>query len=151
MHGETTIVGANDDGTYTVKDWVDDGSTDVVLEDGTKIGESLTTHSFVDGNNNAVVGAVIDPNSTEGQDFIDSEIIADNPNIFDYKDNADLNQHFDFKSRGLKEGATDEEVLVHRTRGSMTSDGKMASARDFGNVGAGIVASRAGVPQWLAK
>lgn len=46
---------------------------------------------------------------------------------------------------------TEREALTHRTRGSMTSDGKMASARDFGNMAAGIVATRAGVPHWLAK
>lgn len=33
----------------------------------------------------------------------------------------------------------------------MTSDGKMASARDFGNMAAGIVASRAGIPHFAAK
>ena len=33
----------------------------------------------------------------------------------------------------------------------MTSDGKMASARDFGNMGAGIIATRNGVGVDLAK
>src|SRR5690606_32448910 len=102
-------------------------------------------------NNNAVVGAVIDTNSSEGQDFIDNEIIRDNPNVFHYKDNAELNQHYDFKSRGLNKKATEQEALIYRTRGSMTSDGKMASARDFGNIGAGIVAGRTGAPHWYAK
>ena len=151
LSGQTTIVGDNGDGTYTVKDWIDDGKTDVVLDDGTKVGESLTTHSFVNEHNDPVVGAVIDTRSSEGQDFIDDEIIRDDPNIFDYKDNATLNEHFDLKSRGLKEGATGEEALIHRTRGSMTSDGKMASARDFGNMGAGIVAGRTVLPNWIAR
>jgi RHS repeat-associated protein len=148
---DTTIVKDNTDGTYTVKGWIDDGKTDVVTEDGTKVGESLTTHSFVDEHNNAVIGAVIDTSSTEGQDFIDKEIIEDNPNVFDYKDNAKLNEHYDFKSRGLADDATDKEALVHRTRGSMTADGKMASARDFGNMAAGIVAGRTGAPKWMIK
>ncbi len=148
---ETTIVERSDDGTYIVKGWKDDGKTDVVLEDGTKVGESLTTHSFVDEHNNAVVGAVIDPNSTEGQDFIDNEIVGAAPNVLTYKDNASLNQHFDFKSRDIPEGLSSKQQLVYRTRGSMTSDGKMASARDFGNMAAGIVAARAGVPHWYAK
>jgi RHS repeat-associated protein len=151
MHGQTTIVGDNGNGTYTVKKWIDDGSTNVVLEDGTKVGESLTTHSFVNENNEAVVGAIIDTGSTEGQDFIDNEIIADDPNIFHYKDNAKLNEPFDFKSRGLDKEVSVQESLIHRTRGSMTSDGKMASARDFGNMAAGIVASRAGLPHWYAR
>ncbi|SDX30959.1 RHS repeat-associated core domain-containing protein [Aequorivita viscosa] len=150
-HGQTTIVGDNGNGTYTVKDWVDDGSTDVVLEDGTKVGESLTTHSFVNEKNDPVVGAVIDTRSNEGQNFIDNEIIADDPNVFHYRDNATLNEHYDFKSRGLDEEASVQEALIYRTRGSMTSDRKMASARDFGNMAAGIVAARAGVPHWIAK
>jgi hypothetical protein len=151
MHGETTIVGDNGDGTYTVKDWVDDGSTDVVLENGKKVGESLTTHSFVDEHNAPVVGAVIDTRSNKGQKFIDDEIIAADPTVLHYKAKATLWQHYDFKSRGLKKGTTDEEALIYRTRGSMTSDGKMASARDFGNMAAGIVAARAGIPHSVAK
>lgn len=61
-----------------------------------------------------------------------------------------MNEKYDFKSRGLKDGATDKEALTHRTRGSMTSDKKMASARDFGNMAAGIVAIRNGVPEPIA-
>ena len=148
--GQTTIVNDNEDGTYTVTGWIDDGSTDVVTTDGVKVGESLTTHSFVDEKNNAVVGASIDTRSTEGQDFIDDEIIDGDPNLFYYKDNATLNKDLDFKSRGLDENATSQEALVHRTRGSITSDGKMASARDFGNMAAGIVAIRKGIPRLIA-
>ncbi|CAM1360309.1 hypothetical protein TPENAI_10529 [Tenacibaculum litopenaei] len=150
MGPETTIVKDIGDGKYEVTAWVDDGKTDVVLEDGTKIGESLTTHSFVDEKNNAVEGAIIDTSSTEGQDFIDDEIVEGDPNLFNYKDNAKLNQKYDFKSRNLKVGSTGKEALVHRTRGSMTNDGKMASARDFGNMAAGIVAIRNGVPKPVA-
>lgn len=65
--------------------------------------------------------------------------------------NATLNEHYDLKSRGLAEDANEQESLIHRTRGSITKDGKMASARDFGNVAAGIVAARYGVPHFLAK
>lgn len=151
MKGESTIVDDNKDGTYIVTAWKDDGKKDVVLNDGKKVGESLTTHSFVDENNNAVVGAVIDTKSTEGQKFIDNEIIRDDPSVFVYRDNAQLNQSYDFKSRGISKQAPEQEALIYRTRGSMTSDGKMASARDFGNMAAGIVAARAGVPQWYAK
>lgn len=151
MAALSTIVSDNKDGTYTVQGWKDDGKTDVVLENGKKVGESLTTHSFVDEKNHAVVGAIIDTKSNEGQKFIDNEIVRDNPNVFDYKDNAKINQNYDFKSRGLPENSTEQEALKYRTRGSMTSDGKMASARDFGNIGAGIVAARAGSPDWYSK
>jgi len=33
----------------------------------------------------------------------------------------------------------------YRYRGSVTNDGKYGSARDFGNIGAGIVAARSGL------
>ena len=150
-HTESTIVGDNGDGTYTVEGWIDDNKTDVILKGGTKVGNSLTTHSFLDEHDKPVIGAIIDTKSSEGQNFIDDEIVAGDPNLFDYAAIATINLHYDFKSRGLKDGTTDEEALVHRTRGSMTSDGEMASARDFGNVAAGIVSTRNGVPVPLAK
>ncbi|PQJ16578.1 hypothetical protein [Aureicoccus marinus] len=110
------------------------------------IGESLTSHSFYDDNNNAVVGAIIDLESTEGQDFIDNEIIRDDPFIGIYMPRATGGGHFDFKERGIekarKEGKSD---IQHRYRGSVASNGKIGSARDFGNGGAGIVAGRAGL------
>lgn len=149
-HGQTTIVGDNGNGTFIVKGWIDDGSTDVITEDGTKVGESLTTHSFVDENDNAVVGAVIDTNSTEGQNFIDNEIIGDNPNVLKYGFQAyKVGKPLDFKSRGLEESG--ERLSIHAARGSMTADGKMASARDFGNIAAGIVSGRAGIGWSLSE
>ncbi|MGX9987542.1 RHS repeat-associated core domain-containing protein, partial [Soonwooa purpurea] len=144
--GQSTIVkNGEEKGTYVVTGWVDDGKTDVKLENGKKVGESLTTHSFLDENGNAVVGAVINTNSREGQNFIDNEIIKNNPGVIKYMLNAyKVGLSLDFKSRGLDNPQTNSNLLVHATRGSMTKDGKMASARDFGNMGAGIVAGRAG-------
>jgi RHS repeat-associated protein len=144
------------DGTYVVKSGEANSDRGVYLDDGnggkgTKVGTMMTTHSFFNEKNKVVVGAIIDTKSREGQNFIDNEIIRDHPKLRDYVNNATLNKHYDFKSRGLKEGITEQEALKHRTRGSMTSNGEMASARDFGNMGAGIVAARAGVPHWYAR
>jgi RHS repeat-associated protein len=150
----STNVTENEDGTYTVAEGGDpnDGDNGIYVVDsngnrtGKIIGESLTSHSFFDDKENAVVGAVIDPNSTEGQDFIDNEILKDNPGLLKYMMNATGGEHYDFKERdmeeALKEGKTE---LQHRYRGSKASNGKFGSARDFGNGGAGIVAGRAGV------
>ncbi|WP_299156479.1 DUF6443 domain-containing protein [uncultured Tenacibaculum sp.] len=150
MGPETTIVEKLKDGKYKVVDWVDDGKTDVTLKDGTKVGESLTTHSFVDEKNKAVKGAIIDTKSNEGQEFIDKEIIKDNPNVVSYMVKAyKVGQSLDFKSRDLDKSG--KELKVHAARGSMTKDGKMASARDFGNMAAGIVSGRAGISSSLAK
>ncbi|MAN26629.1 MAG: hypothetical protein CMH15_07590 [Mesonia sp.] len=147
---ETTIVRDLGDGKYEVTDWIDDGKTDVVLEDGTKVGESLTTHSFVDEKNNPAKGAIIDTKSKEGQNFIDDEIIKDDPSVLEYGFKAyKVGRPLDFKSRGLDE--SDKRLSIHAARGSMTSDGKMASARDFGNMAAGIVSSRAGIGWSLSE
>lgn len=150
--GQTTIVGKGEkEGTYVVKDWIDDGKTDVTLEDGTKIGNSLTTHSFVDDNNKAVEGAVIDMNSSEGQDFIDNEIIKDKPFIVKYMANGTGGENYDFKSRGMEDAlAEGKSEIQHNYRGSVASNGEIGSARDFGNIGAGIVAGRFGL-KWGAS
>ena len=105
----------------------------------------MTTHSFVDENNNPVIGAMIDLNSSEGQNFIDNEIINNDPNILLYaKKSYAVGLPLDFKSR--KENLKDADVSIkqHMYWGSMTSDRKIASARDFGNMAAGIVSGRAG-------
>ncbi|GLB49849.1 hypothetical protein [Neptunitalea lumnitzerae] len=114
------------------------------MEDGTKVGESLTTHSFV-ANGKAVKGTVIDTYSSEGACFIENEIIGADPEIIPYMWNGRGNKPYDFKTRDIKENKGEQSALQYMYRGSMTSDGKMASARDFGNLGAGIVAGRFGL------
>jgi len=117
---------------------------------GEKLGNSITTHSFVDKNNIAVKGAVIDMNSREGQNFVD-EIIADDPNLFTYavypKTGGDK-AHYDFKHRNFGDKA---DRLPYYYRGSVNSEGEIGSARDFGNIGAGIVAGRAGMSWGMAR
>ena len=113
---------------------------------GEKLGNSITTHSFVDERNEAVQGAVIDMNSNEGQNFID-EIVNDNPGLFSYavfpKTGGKYGK-YDFKNRGIdKRGDLSEKQF--RYRGSVTSNGDIGSARDFGNIGAGFVAGRRGL------
>nr|WP_298789352.1 DUF6443 domain-containing protein [uncultured Allomuricauda sp.] len=162
--GLSTHVVLQEDGTYTVIDGGDanDGDDNIYIiaydqdgeahNTGISIGESLTSHSFFDDSENAVVGAIIDPNSTEGQDFIDNEIIADNPNMFHYMANATGGQDYDFKERGMKEAiAEGKQAIQHRYRGSKASNGKIGSARDFGNGAAGIVAGRAGLGWDMAR
>jgi len=69
---------------------------------GLSIGKSLTSHSIFDDDNNAVVGAIIDLQSTKGQDFIDDEIIEEHPFIGSYMANAAGGEYYDFKERGMK-------------------------------------------------
>ena len=161
--GLSTHVKLNEDGEWEVVEGgdADDDDDNIYItaldEDGVRhntgltIGKSLTSHSFFDDDNNAVVGAIIDLESTDGQDFIDDEIIGDHPFIVNYMANGTGGGYYDFKERGIedarKEGKTD---IQHRYRGSVASNGKIGSARDFGNVAAGIVAGRFGL-SWRAS
>ena len=157
----STLVTENEDGTHTVVGGnADDEDNNIYIAEknkdgkyvstGESIGKSLTSHSFFDKNNEAVVGAVIDTKSTEGQDFIDDDIVNDDPSVISYMlDAYKVGQPLDFKSQGLEESG--KELKVHAARGSKTTDGEIASARDFGNMAAGIVAGRAGISASLSK
>jgi hypothetical protein len=91
-------------------------------------------------------------NSSDGQDFLD-EIIEDDPNAFSYSIYPGTGknfQHYDFKHRG-NNGRKGKEKLRYYYRGSVNSDGEIGSARDFGNIGAGIVAGRTGMAWRIAR
>ena len=111
---------------------------------GEKLGNSITTHSFVDEQNKAVYGAVIDMNSNQGQQFLD-KLDKDNPSLLNYMWNARNGGDYDFKNIGLKERGSNTSKLQHRYRGSVSAQGEIGSARDFGNFGAGRVAARSGM------
>jgi RHS repeat-associated protein len=149
-HGQTTIVGDNGDGTYTVKDWVDDGKTDIVTTDGVKIGNSLTTHSFVDDQGNAVEGAVIDPSDNSGQEFFNNEANRGEVWMWSYIPNATGGKDYDFKRDGAEPGDANYNNPQYHYRG-MSFEGKIASARDVGNFTAGAVAAHNGLDWGVAR
>ena len=156
---DSTIVTENEDGTHTVVGGdANDGDNNIYVatknekgeyvKTGETIGESVTSHTFFDENDNAVVGAIIDTNSTEGQDFID-DLAETDPSLTDYMWNGTTGEKYDFKADGIEEAEGTSEQ--HRYRGSVTTDGKIGSARDFGNMGAGLVAGRKGIPRTFAR
>src|SRR5699024_284048 len=138
-HGQTTIVSNNGDGTYIVRDWIDDGRTDVVTQDGEKIGNSLTTHSFVSDNGKAVEGAIIDLKDQSGQEFFNSQLFRGEMDLWDYMPNATGGKDYDFKRNGTSKGDANYDNPRYHYRG-MKFEGKIASARDVGNYSAGAVA-----------
>lgn len=146
--GESTIVKDLGDGKYEVVGGdADDGDKGIYVDDGKggkgeKIGESITSHSFFDDKNRAVTGAIIDTNSNEGQDFIDN-LIKENPSLVKYMWNATGGEKYDFKTEGI-ENRGSLTPLQYKYRGSVDSNGEIGSARDFGNIGAGLVAARKG-------
>ncbi len=147
----STIVEENEDGTYSVVGGdPNDGDNGIYIDNGSggkgeKLAESLTSHSFFGDDDQAIVGAVIDLNSTDGQDFLEDEIVAPDIGLVKYMATATGGKTLDFKTRDAEfrpEGMSLEQYVY---RGSVTSSGKIGSARDFGNIGAGIVAGRNGL------
>ncbi len=84
-----------DQNIYLVQDGVRTGEV---------IGKTLTQHSFFDENGNVVEGAVLDLLDLSGMDFINNEIIADDPGVIEYMTQAYGDQHYDFKVRDMPEG-----------------------------------------------
>jgi hypothetical protein len=91
----------------------------------------------------SVIGAVISMTSTEGNDFITNEIIVGDPSLLGYMTNATGGENFDIKNRGIGDKPDGMTPTQYQYRGS-NANGKIGSARDFGNLGAGIVAGRKG-------
>ncbi len=144
LEAETTIVGENDDGTYTVLDWIDDGKTDIITQSGEKIGNSLTTHSFVSDNGCAVEGAQINLNDNSGQIFFNDEINRGKIDLWHYMKNATGGEDYDFKRDGTEPGDANYNNPLYHYRG-MSFEGKIASARDIGNYAAGATAGANGL------
>jgi len=150
--GRDIRVVRNDDNTYTVVGGEITDGTGIFLDDNGENGElianAITTHSFFDDDGSPVFGAVIDLNSTEGQDFLD-QIIVENP-FSSFLTEGQPFGAFDFKNAGL-EVALDQGIspTVHQNRGSVSADGRVGSARDFGNIAPGFQMGRRLVP-WPA-
>jgi hypothetical protein len=149
MGGLSTIVKDLGNGKYEVIDGdANDGDRGIYVDDGNggkgkKIGESITSHSFFDPNEEVVSGAIIDTNSKDGQNFID-KLIEENPTLLYYMVNALRGGIYDFKKNGINERDKNQTELQYLYRGSVAQNGNIGSARDFGNIGAGLVAARKG-------
>ncbi|MCF2489883.1 DUF6443 domain-containing protein [Dyadobacter sp. CY347] len=146
----------NRDGTYTVVGGQANADMNIYLVDGNGnrtgkiVGEMLTQYSFHSNNGNAIIGAVIDPKDKSGSNFLNEEIIRDNPNLFQYMINATGGEKYDFKTRGMNENRDDMSRTQYAYRG-MSYKGKVASARDIGNFGAGYIAGRNGLGWSIAR
>jgi RHS repeat-associated protein len=137
------------EGTYVVTGGEANEDRGIYLDDGNggkgeKVGTMMTTHSFFDENDNVVEKAIIDMNSTDGQDFLD-KVIKDNPYLPVYMWYARNGKKYDFKAKGIKDREAGQTELQYKYRGSVNSDGEVGSARDFGNFAAGLVAARRGL------
>jgi hypothetical protein len=106
---------------------------------GNDIGNSLTTHSFVDENNKAVSGAIIDLNSSEATEIVNS-IHSNTPSTANYVANW---KKYNYKGDG--------NTKIEKYRGAQMPNGEIASMRDVGNYVAGYTFGNNGWPLSFAR
>jgi RHS repeat-associated protein len=134
---------------------------------GARIGKTLSTHSFVAPGGRSMRGAIIDLNSREGEEWLKS-IYNQRIDPFKYFQNAGYFQKYDYKTKGMDpeyyQKVEDKEGKIsinfkpeyayaansYVYRGSMLGN-SIVSARDIGNIGAGIQASRGGLPKSMMR
>jgi RHS repeat-associated protein len=151
--GESTIVEDLGDGKYKVIGGdPNDGDNGIYVgsKSGERIGESLTTHSFIYDDGTAIKGAIIDTRDNSGQEFFDNEINGGDMWVWSYMPFATGRKVYDFKKRGVDNRPKGMTVNQYAYRG-MPFQGKYASARDVGNYAAGAVAGANGFDWGTAR
>ena len=134
--------GGTDRKRYEVIEVIDDGKTDVKLEDGTIIGHTLSPFSFKNGQGAPVIGAIIDVDSDEASKFL-SAIVEINPVLSHYMPKAIRGNSWDFKNNRTNNAVLSGLTAAqHLYRGFKFSSGLIMTARDVGNYAAGLVAAR---------
>ena len=169
-NGSYTMVKQNEDGTYVViggvldddlniYEYFKDGNGEYTIR-GNSIGYTATNSSFYSYDNEEWIGAIIDPKDMSGDNFlkelkngvslISYMIKGLNGNIYDFK--VTNNEK---KDRYIYYDLDSENKLKYAYRGSPIGvlDGRTiyASARDIGNIGAGIVASMHRIPYQASR
>ncbi|MCY1518568.1 hypothetical protein D9M68_532890 [compost metagenome] len=128
---------------------------------GEVMGKMLTEYSFHNDEGNAVQGAILNAGDKSGINFLNNEIIGADPGLLSYMPNAIGGEKYDFKTRGIG-NIPESEQDAYKYRGMPfegasgfgNQDGAMttfASARDFGNIGAGYVAGKSGLSWGVAR
>ena len=164
--GRSTWVINREDGTYEVIGGdVNDGDKNIYLYTkdndgnytvrGNSLGESMTEYSFFGESGEAIKGAIINPNDNSGTDFLNNEIIADDPHVLYYMPNATGGKKYDFKRRDIENRPEGMETGQYHYRGMPLKDADgntvYGSARDVGNYGAGYVAGKTGLAWKTAR
>jgi len=155
---DSTDVIKNADGTYTVVGGnANDGDNSIyqLNTDGsrTRIGYSATPYSFYNTDLNAFMGN-IDPKNNSGREFL-NRLLKENPGEAFYGYNATGGQQYDFKrTNGTKENIYTDVKDFFRGMPILGKENGLpifASARDIGNIGAGLVIGRNGSSWGFAR
>ncbi|MBR2260180.1 MAG: RHS repeat-associated core domain-containing protein [Paludibacteraceae bacterium] len=147
--GESTKVALNEDGNYTVIGGEINNDNGIYCE-GTLIGYSATPTSFYNSEEKTWMGT-IDPHDKSGSNFLNKLMnrLASYPDAagcMNYMGHAYGGQEFDFKrTNGTDKVVYDNPTDFYRgmpinLRGDNPSLPVYASARDIGNMGAGMAA-----------
>lgn len=162
--GLSTAVLRNEDGTYAVNSVdLNDGDLGIYVyyQDsegnytvrGEKIGVTPTLYSFYNCDEGLVVNAIINPNDFSGDNFLKE--MKSGVNLWSYVFNKGRGGHiYDFKVSNNQEGVyLDSAKEQYRGMPIGIASGEIiyASARDIGNMGAGIVATTHGIPYSCAR
>lgn len=153
--GRRTMV-ERKDGKLHVLGGKHDGDNGIYISTGggkeELIGYSATPESFFRSDKNGGVWeGIIDPTDESGKKFIDNQIIGDDPNLEYYRKNATGGMPLDFKrTNGSGPSRFGDNELYRGMPILGKKNGKpiYGSARDVGNIGAGIVAARKGL-SWI--
>ena len=148
--GSYTKVIQKKDGTYVVIGGELDGDNNIYLysngERGASIGQSVCETSFYNSDQGTwQVGAIIDPNDKSGQEFLD-KMSSTSITLPDYVDKARNEHTYDFKVTN-GEGENYKGIDTYRGMQIKGHDGNnvYASARDVGNIAAGMIAAKNGL------
>ena len=126
---------------------------------GESIGITSSTTSFYnsDANNGKgswSINSIIDPNDNSGRDFL-KNIISKKITLDNYMDKARTDHPYDFKvTNGSSNVVSKSPQYVYRGMSigkTMSGQAIYTSARDIGNIAAGVVAAKNGIPWNVAR
>lgn len=157
--GDSTFVSKTKNGNFKVVGGSLEGNDNgIYLKDGGKTGEligySATPQSFYNSEEGKWMGT-INPNDNSGRNFLNNDILKENPNIISYMWNATGGEKYDFKrTNGTDNVVFDTPEDFYRGMPILKPiNGKQiyGSARDVGNIGAGLIAGINGLSWGTAR
>ncbi|MEZ7747386.1 RHS repeat-associated core domain-containing protein, partial [Prevotella jejuni] len=168
-NGKETYVIKNKTGTYTVVGGILNNNRGIYIASkdksgkytikGEMIGISTSTTTFYNtdankGKGGWAIGAQINPNDKSGINFL-NKIVSSNVTLGDYMNNARTNHPYDFKvTNGGDKVISNTQTYIYRGV-PIGKDGfgyiLYSSGRDIGNMAAGIVAAKNGIPWSIAR
>ena len=168
-NGKETYVIKNKTGTYTVVGGILNNNRGIYIASKDKSGKytikgemiristSTTTFYNTDANKGKggwAIGAQINPNDKSGINFL-NKIVSSNVTLGDYMNNARTNHPYDFKvTNGGDKVISNTQTYIYRGV-PIGKDGfgyiLYSSGRDIGNMAAGIVAAKNGIPWSIAR